>query len=103
MLRGPEPPKPAADYARSPVVYRVLREVLGPWAKANGYLRVRGTQARWKRPLNDGREFEFGAFVSWYGGGDIGGSSFDVMLKVGPPGGTVCGRRVSGLLVLLCQ
>jgi hypothetical protein len=77
------------EYARSPVVYKTLRETLGPYLKPQGFRRVRGTSASWSLMLEDGRAFKVGGFVNSYGGGDIGGGDFDINLIVGPPGGVI--------------
>jgi hypothetical protein len=71
-------------YARSTEVYREMRAALGPWAKANGYRRRRGSQAGWVRPLGTERELSFWFDVNAWGSGATGGSSFHGTLEEAP-------------------
>ena len=68
MPRNDERKIAVTEHARAPTVYRVWREAWSPKYKAEGYRRLHGTQASWKRPVGGGQKFSFGAFVSPYGG-----------------------------------
>jgi hypothetical protein len=75
-------------YARSTEVYQEMRAALGPWAKANGYRRRRGSPAGWVRPLGTERDLSFWFDVSAWGSGATGGSSFHGVLEEAPSKGS---------------
>ncbi len=54
MPRNDERKIAVTEHARAPTVYRVWREAWSPKYKAEGYRRVHGTRASWKRPVGGG-------------------------------------------------
>lgn len=55
----------AGSYASSKVVYKELRDTIGPWAKAQGFARRPGTAAGWQDNLDADRVLYFQFEVSW--------------------------------------
>ena len=72
------------EFARAATVYRELREALDPWAKLNGYRRLRGAKAGWTRALDQSRDLGFAFECSPWGSAATGGGSFHGTLKVRP-------------------
>jgi hypothetical protein len=64
----------AETYALSKVVYKELRDTIGPWAKAHGFARRRETAAGWQKNLDADRVMYFQFEVSAWGDPDIGNS-----------------------------
>jgi hypothetical protein len=64
----------AETYALSKVVYKELRDTIGPWAKAHGFARRRETAAGWQKNLDADRVLYFQFEVSAWGDPDIGNS-----------------------------
>ena len=64
----------AGTYALSKVVYKELRDTIGPWAKAQGFARRTGTAAGWHKNLDADRVLYFQFEVSAWGDPDIGNS-----------------------------
>lgn len=76
-----------SDFVRSTVVYRCLREMLGPALQAAGYRRVPKTQAAWSRDVASA-ELSITFRASSYGSAAAGGNTLDASVAVhgGPAG-----------------
>ena len=48
-----------STYAGAKAAYKELRDAIGPWAKANGFLRTKGTQANWEKPVDPDQLLRF--------------------------------------------
>ena len=86
----------AGSYALSKVVYKELRDTIGPWAKAHGFARRRETAAGWQKNLDADRVLYFQFEVSAWGDPDIGNSlNGSVQLEPHPGGITATPIRQS--------
>lgn len=77
----------AGPYALSKVVYKELRDTIGPWAKAHGFARRRDTPAGWQKNLDVERILYFQFEVSAWGDPDIGNSLHGYVQIEPQPGG----------------
>jgi hypothetical protein len=86
----------AGTYALSKVVYKELRDTIGPCAKAQGFARRTGTAAGWHQNLDADRVLYFQFEVSAWGDPDIGNSlNGSVQLEPHPGGITATPIRQS--------
>jgi len=77
----------AGIYALSKVVYKELRDTIGPWAKARGFRRRPETAAGWQKNVDPDRVLYFQFEVSAWGDPDIG-NSLNGLVQLEPhPGG----------------
>lgn len=86
----------AGTYALSKIVYKELRDTIGPRAKAHGFGRRPATPAGWQKNLDAGRVLYFQFEVSAWGDPDIGNSlNGSVQLEPHPGGITATPIRQS--------
>lgn len=76
-----------ASYAPANVVYKELRDTIGPWAKAQGYAGRPGTAAGWHKDLDTQRVSYFQFEVSVWGDPDMGNSLVGRLQLEPHPGG----------------
>lgn len=72
-----------ARYATSKDVYRQVRQVFQPFAEANAFKRVKGSDATWVKRLAKGPELEIGFGINYWGRSDHGGH-LHVQMVLGP-------------------
>lgn len=77
----------AGTYALSKIVYKELRDTIGPWAKAHAFGRRPDTPAGWQKDLGPGRVLYFQFEVSAWGDPDIGNSLTGLVQFEPHPGG----------------
>jgi hypothetical protein len=94
----------AGAYALSKVVYKELRDTIGPWAKAQGFARRRDTPAGWHKNLDAGRVLYFQFEMSAWGDPDIGNAlNGYVQIEPQPGGITATPIRQSSFTVCLLR
>jgi hypothetical protein len=59
-------------FVTSKLVYRAIRNAVGPWLKTEGFRRTRSTSAAWYRPSGETMQLTVGFSVDFYGGADWG-------------------------------
>lgn len=48
-----------STYCGAKAAYKELRDAVGPWAKANGFVRRKNTQANWEKPVDPDQLLRF--------------------------------------------
>lgn len=77
----------AASYALSKVVYKEVRDTIGPWAKAQGFSRRRDSPAGWQKNLDADHVLYFQFEVSAWGDPDTRNSLTGLVQFEPHPGG----------------